>query len=52
MEALETDKQRESDFLNYANMIYLYRKDNKESYEDEIKKQALLEVIFKTQLWD
>ena len=33
-------------------MIYLYRIANKESPEDEIKKQALLEVLHRTQLWN
>ena len=33
-------------------MIYLYRRANKETAHDEIKKQALLEVLFRTQLWN
>ena len=37
--------------FNYSSMIYMYRVENKESHEDEIKKQALLEVMMSTQLW-
>lgn len=33
-------------------MIYLYRNKNEESPDDQIKKQALLEALMQTQLWN
>lgn len=45
--SLDTEK-----LLNYPSLIYLYRQNNEESEHDEIKKQALLEALFDTKLWD
>lgn len=36
---------------NYLEMIYLYQIESKETVEDMVKKQALLEALFGTQLW-
>ena len=33
-------------------MIYLYRYKNDETADDQIKKQALLEALMQTQLWN
>lgn len=36
----------------FAKMMYVYRKKNVESAEQQIQKQALLEALFQTQIWD
>ena len=36
----------------YAKMMYIYREKNLESADEQIKKQALLEALFDTQVWN
>lgn len=38
--------------VHFAKMMYIYRRKNVETAEDQIKKQALLEVMFQTQIWN
>jgi len=40
------------DRIQFAKMMYIYRKKNLESAEQQIQKQALLEALFQTQLWN
>ena len=47
MKASESDARTE-----FGKYIYIYRLNNSESAENHIKKQALLEALFRTQIWN
>jgi hypothetical protein len=38
--------------VQFAKMMYVYRRKNIETAEEQIKKQALMEVMFQTQVWN
>ena len=45
-------RDSEDERQTFAKNIYIYRSKNEENAQDLIKKQALLEALFQTEIWN